>query len=198
LQVSYCSISMKKIIVSFLCFSAIFCTDQETIRREEAKKAEIKRKEIFEAISTKWDFKPIDFSKESYNIIQQWPEWNNFYHELLQKPQTDIGAFQRKTTQLVKQTENLQTTIPYIFDKVEIQSRFSVLATKLQLLKTYITVDDISTEKVIKTLTEINTEIESIANRMKIILEKNKIKREEEVLEALKSLDSLQKNVEFE
>jgi len=190
---------MKKIIVSFFCIFAIFCTKKETIRREETKKTELKRKEIFDAISAKWNFKPADFSEESYIIVQQWSEWNNFYHELLQKPQTDISAFQRKTTQLIKQTENLQTTIPDIFNKIEIQSRFSVLETKLKLLKTYITLDDISTENVIKTLTEINTEIESTANRMKIILEKNKIRHEEEnEQKTLQSLDSLQKNVSNE
>jgi len=190
---------MKKIIVSFLCIFTIFCTKKETIRKADVQKAELKQKEIFETINTKWNFKPADFSQESYTIVQQWSEWNNFYHELLQKPQTDIGAFQRKTTQLVKQIENSQTTIPDVFNKIEMQSRFSVLETKLKLLKTYLTLDDISTENVIKTLTEINTEIESIVNRMKITLEKNKIQHEEEnEQKMLQSLDFLQKNVSTE
>jgi len=171
---------MKKIVACVFCFSSVFCTNKEALHREEVKRADLKRKEIFEIISAKWNFQPTDFSKDTYSIIQEWPEWNNFYHELLQKPQTDIGAFQRKATQLAKQTESLQTTIPSVFNKVEIQSRFSVLETKLKLLKTYITLDDISTENVIKTLTEVTAEIESIANRMKVILEKNKAQSQEE------------------
>lgn len=180
---------MKKIvffIVSFITISA--CTDKDAIRRAEAKKAEIKREEVFEAISKNWNFRPADFTEESYNIVQQWAEWNIFYNELLQKPQTDIGAFQRKTVRLVKQSEDLQSTIPEIFNVIQIQTRFTVLETKLKMLKTYITLDEIPTEDVIRTVSEANTEVESIVSRMKTILDRQKIEREEGEIEMLKSL----------
>jgi len=180
---------MKKIFVLVVCCFAVFCTDNANVLREEAKKTAIKRKEIVEDISEKWDFKPVDFSQESYNIIQQWAEWNNFYNELLQKPQTDINAFHRKTTQLVKQVENLQTTIPETFNETEIQSRFSVLGAKFKMLKIYITLEDISTEKIIQILAEINTEIESIVNRIKTIIEKDKLQYEENEIQMLQSLN---------
>jgi len=188
---------MKKLLVFIICFLAVFCTDKDAIIKAETQKAELKRKEIFEAISEKWNFNPVDFSEQTYNIVQQWPEWNNFYNELLQKPQTDISAFQRKTAQLVKQVENLQTTIPDVFNHIEIQSRFSVLETKLKMLKIYITLDDISVENVNKTTSEVNAEVISIVERMKTILEKNKIQREEGEAKMLKSLDSLQKKSTF-
>jgi len=179
-------------LVFVVCCFTVFCTDNANILREEAKKTSIKRKEILDVISEKWDFKPADFSQESYNIIQQWAEWNNFYNELLQKPQTDISAFHRKTTQLVKQVENLQTTIPETFNKTEIQSRLSVLEAKFKILKIYITLDDISSEKIIQILTEINAEIESIVNRIKTILEKDKFQYEKSEIEMLQSLNSPQ------
>jgi len=194
LQGNHVQKPMKKTIPFLICVLLVFCTNKDATRKAEAQKTELKRKEIFENISTEWYFQPANFSEKSYSILQQWLEWNIFYNELLQKPQTDINAFQRKTTLLVKQIENLQSTIPDVFNQTEIQSRFSVLETKFKLLKTYITLDDISTENVIKTIAEINTEIESIANRMKTILEKNKIQYEQTEHKMLQSMDSLQQN----
>src|SRR5690606_22596399 len=102
---------MKKHIFTFFAFLLFFsCQDKDAIRREEARKAEIKQVELFKEISKNWNFKTADFTEETYNIVQQWPEWNNFYNELLQKPQTDIGAFRRKANTLVNQSEAMQST----------------------------------------------------------------------------------------
>lgn len=191
---------MKKHI--FILFAFVFflsCQDKDAIRREEARKDEIKREELFQQINKNWDFKTADFTEETYAIVQQWPEWNNFYHELLQKPQTDIGAFRRKANTLVNQSEALQSTIPDFFNVTQIQSRFLVLDTKLKMLKTYINLDDIPTEDVIRTVKEINIEIESIVNRMKTILVKSRIEREEGEEQMLRSLsiDSLRRDLEL-
>lgn len=184
-------IKMKNLyllITSIILFS---CQDKDAVRREEAQKAEIKREELFQQISKNWKFKAADFNEESYNIVQDWAEWNVFYNELLQKPQTDIGAFQRKANTLVKQVEALHSTVPDVFNITQIQSRILVLDTKLKMLKTYINLDDIPSEDVIKTVQEINIEVESVVSRMKTILDKQKIQREEGELEMLQALDSL-------
>lgn len=164
------------------------CTDSDAIRKENAKKATQKEQEIFSVLSEKWVFKPADFTEETYAIVQQWSEWNTFYNELLQKPQTDIGAFQRKTKTLIDLSYSLHSTIPPIFNIVQIQSRFMVLETKLKMLKTYLSLDDIPMEKTIEIISAINTEIESIVNRMATILAKNKIQREEGEIELLNSI----------
>lgn len=186
---------MKKIVLFILVSVLLSCTDQDVFRKEEARKAELKREEVYEVIRENWNFMPADFTEEAYNIVEQWPEWNNFYNELLQKPQTDIGAFQRKTRTLVTQSESLQSTIPEVFNVTEIQSRFKVLETKLKMLKMYITIDDIDTEDIVRTVNEINVEVESIVSRMKTILDKNNIQREEGEAEMLQSLDSLRQDL---
>ena len=179
---------MKKLFLLIISIVLFSCQDKDAIRREEAKKAEVKREELFKEINKNWIFKTADFTEESYDIVQNWAEWNSFYHELLQKPQTDIGAFQRKANTLVKQVEVLHSTIPEIFNVTQIQSRFLVLDTKLKMLKTYITLDDIPSEDVIRIVQEINVEVESIVNRMKTILDKQKIEREEGEIEMLESI----------
>ena len=124
---------MKKIVLFILVSVLLSCTDKDAFRKEEARKAELKREEVYKVIRENWNFSPADFTEEAYTIVEQWPEWNNFYNELLQKPQTDIGAFQRKTRTLVTQSESLQSTIPEVFNVTEIQSRFTVLETKLKI-----------------------------------------------------------------
>lgn len=179
---------MKNLILFIFYILLFSCQDKDAIRREEGKKAEIKREELFQKISKNWTFKTADFNEESYDIVQNWAEWNIFYNELLQKPQTDIGAFQRKANTLVKQAEALHSTIPEVFNVTQIQSRFLVLDTKLKMLKTYITLDEIPSEEIINIVQEINIEVESVVSRMKTILDKQKIQEEEGEIEMLESL----------
>lgn len=179
---------MRTFFLFIVLLLTISCTDSDAIRKENALKAAQKEQEIFKLLSQKWIFKPADFSEESYNIVQQWSEWNTFYNELLQKPQTDIGAFQRKTKNLIDLSYALHSTIPPVFNIVQIQSRFMVLETKLKMLKTYISLNDIPIDETIKTIEAINTEIESIVNRMATVLTKNKIQREEGEIELLNSI----------
>lgn len=179
---------MRTFFLFIIILLTASCTDSDAIRKENAKKATQKEQKIFSALSEKWVFKPADFTEETYAIVQQWSEWNTFYNELLQKPQTDIGAFQRKTKTLIDLSYSLHSTIPPIFNIVQIQSRFMVLDTKLKMLKTYLSLDTIPMEETIEIINAINTEIESIVNRMTTILAKNKIQREEGEIELLNSI----------
>jgi len=190
--------SMKKSTLFIIFLVIVSCQDKDAVRREEAQKAVIKREELFKEISKNWNFKTADFTEETYNIVQQWAEWNSFYNELLQKPQTDIGAFQRKTNTLVKQVEALHSTIPDVFNVTQIQARFTVLETKLKMLKTYINLDEIPSEDIIRTVSEINVEVESIVSRMKTILDKQKIDREEGEIEMLESIKNPNEEPESE
>ncbi len=189
---------MKKLALFIVFLVIISCQDKDAVRREEAQKAVIKREELFKEISKNWNFKTADFTEETYNIVQQWAEWNSFYNELLQKPQTDIGAFQRKTNTLVKQVEALHSTIPDVFNVTQIQARFTVLETKLKMLKTYINLDETPSEDIIRTVSEINVEVESIVSRMKTILDKQKIDREEGEIEMLESIKNPNEEPESE
>ena len=179
---------MRTFFLFIIILLTASCTDSDAIRKENAKKATQKEQEIFSALSEKWVFKPADFTEETYAIVQQWSEWNTFYNELLQKPQTDIGAFQRKTKNLIDLSYVLHSTIPPIFNVVQIQSRFMVLDTKLKMLKTYLSLDTIPMEETTEIISAINTEIESIVNRMTTILIKNKIQKEEGEMELLNSI----------
>ncbi len=179
---------MRTFFLFIIILLTASCTDNDAIRKENAKKATQKEQEIFSALSEKWVFKPADFTEETYAIVQQWSEWNTFYNELLQKPQTDIGAFQRKTKTLIDLSYSLHSTIPPIFNIVQIQSRFMVLDTKLKMLKTYLSLDTIPMEETTEIISAINTEIESIVNRMTTILIKNKIQKEEGEMELLNSI----------
>lgn len=179
---------MRTFFLFIFILLTVSCTDSDAIRKENAKKAAQKEQEIFSKLSEKWVFKPAEFTEETYAIVQQWSEWNIFYNELLQKPQTDVAAFQRKSKSLIDLSMALHSTIPEVFNVVQLQSRFVVLETKLKMLKTYISLDDIPLEKTLELITTINSELASIVNRMATILAKNKIQREEGEIELLNSI----------
>lgn len=172
------------------------CTNAEALKQKELLERNQKDKQLFEILSKNWNFKPIDFTEDTYELIHNWAEWNIFYTELLQKPQSDLDAFRIKINTLVKQSAEVKSTIPEMFNTTEIQSRFEVLDTKLQMLKTYLSVDDIPTDKVSVIGSEITTDIDGIAKRMKATLDKNQRIFEEGEEELLRnSLDTFKKEV---
>lgn len=183
---------MKKLLLFSLVVLLFSCQDKEAIRKENALKAAQKTEETYNAISKSWRFYNTGFSPEALQATEDWMEWNSFITELQQKPQTDIGAFQKKTKKLVEKAEALSTTIPPVFNKIQIQSRIDVLITKFKMLNTYIHLDDIPVEKVLQMIDEINTDLASIVSRMETILEKSRILQEEGENEMLRMMnDSL-------
>lgn len=183
---------MKKLLLFSLVVLLFSCQDKEAIRKENALKAAQKTEETYNAISKSWRFYNTGFSPEALQATEVWMEWNSFITELQQKPQTDIGAFQKKTKKLVEKAEALSTTIPPVFNKIQIQSRIDVLITKFKMLNTYIHLDDIPVEKVLQMIDEINTDLASIVSRMETILEKSRILQEEGENEMLRMMnDSL-------
>src|SRR5690606_30383084 len=183
---------MKKLFLLSLVVMLFSCQDKEALRRENALKAAQKTEEAYVAISKSWRFYNTGFSPEAQQATEDWMEWNSFITELQQKPQTDIGAFRKKTKTLVAKTEALGATLPEVFNKIQVQSRIDVLITKFKMLDTYIHLDDIPVEKVLQIVDEINTDLASIVSRMETILEKSRILREEGEGEMLRMMnDSL-------
>ncbi|MDO4727687.1 MAG: hypothetical protein Q4B43_01650 [Bacteroidota bacterium] len=187
---------MRGVFLLVITLVLAACTDTEAMKKKELLERSQKDKQLFEQLSSNWDFKPVDFTEDTYQIVHSWAEWNIFYTELLQKPQFNLDAFRLKINTLVKQSEDMQSTIPEVFNTVEIQSRFVVLDTKLQMLKTYLRLDEIPMDKVLFIRAEITVEIDGIAKRMKAILDKRQRVPEEGEQELLrKSLEHFKEEV---
>lgn len=178
---------MKKIICVLTVLLFLACTE-DADKKQQKLESEKLRKELFQKISSNWKFIPAEFSEETFSIVQDWLEWNNFYHELLQKPQTDIGAFKRKAKKLVGQSEVLRTTIPPVFNTTQVQSRLVVIESKIKLLDMYLSVEEIPTEDVVNLISQINVEVQSVVNRMNTILEKRTILMEDGEEQMLREL----------
>lgn len=150
----------------------------------------IKEKELkFQNISKAWNFAPRTLSPESQSIINNWNEWRLFNNELLQKPKTTIGAFQRKTKVLVQKSEVLITTIPPSISQPQIKARLMAMITKLKALHTFINLDRIPEKKVIPMIVDLNIEINVIQDQIEEIVRRSQIQKEEGEMEMLNTLN---------
>jgi hypothetical protein len=105
--------------------------------------------------------------------------WRNFITEINQKPKSTIGAFQKKASALSKKVMDLNETMPSEFNKPQIKARIAVLTTKIKSMDLFIHLDQIPSSKVVKLISEINTEIDYFQLQLEEIVTKSKIPMEE-------------------
>jgi hypothetical protein len=144
-------------------------------QQKEAQKKEI----VFNTINRGWvfDISPID--PETQSRINSWMAWRNFITEINQKPKSTIGAFQKKASALSKKVMDLNETMPSEFNKPQIKARIAVLTTKIKSMDLFIHLDQIPGSKVVKLISEINTEIDYFQLQLEEIVTKSKIPMEE-------------------
>jgi len=169
-----------KVIYLFLFTALLFsCQDDNQARIIEQQKEAKKKETIFNKINAAWQFSIPSMEPGAQAVAASWGEWRNFVNEINMKPQSTIGAFQRKAATLAKKSSDLTIHIPGKYNSPAIKSRISVLTTKLKTLDLFIHLNQIPDDKVIAILQEVKLEITSLQMQMQEIIRKDFIPVEE-------------------
>jgi hypothetical protein len=137
---------------------------------------------------TNFNTQPANAASQSLSV--SWTAWRVLLNELSQKPKSTIGAFRSKAKTLSLKARDLNTNIPAQFDRPEIKSRIAVLLTKINALNLFINVADIPDQKVIATISDINTELSALQMQMGEIVRRSQIPKEEGEADMIRMLDT--------
>ena len=182
-----------KLYYSYILFSVLIlvsCNDNAERREIENLKDAEKKEVIFKTINKGWNFSNPSVPPTVQATVNNWSEWRSFLNELNLKPKSSIGAFQKKAKTLSKKVMELNTNIPYTFNKPEIKSRISVLTTKINSINLFINLDDIPAQKVVTLVSEVNEELVSLTQQMEEIIRKSAIPKEEGESDMIRMLDT--------
>ena len=182
-----------KLYYSYILFSVLIlvsCNDNAERREIENLKDAEKKEVIFKTINKGWNFSNPSLSPSVQATVNTWSEWRSFLNELNLKPKSSIGAFHKKAKTLSKKVMELNTNIPYTFNKPEIKSRISVLTTKINSINLFINLDDIPAQKVVTLVSEVNEELVSLTQQMEEIIRKSAIPKEEGESDMIRMLDT--------
>jgi hypothetical protein len=177
--------------VLFMVLLFLFsCQDNKQQRLIENAKDAKKKEIIFNNISKGWNFNTNPINPASQGLVGMWPEWRGFLLELNSKPQSTIGAFQKKAKALSKKAAELNNNIPMAYNKPEVKSRIAVLMSKINSLNLYVNLDEIPDDKVIALVLEINVQLVSLQNQLDEIVRKSTIPKEEGESDLIQMLDT--------
>ena len=175
------------IITAFLSFTLLSCQDDEKQRLAEAKKTEQRNDSILKVVGSNWKFDVPPLTKKVKERIADWNEWERFSNELSQKPTGTLTAYRQKTENLINKVAEVKTTIPPFFDKPQVRGRLTVLDTKIKSLYTYINLDVVQCDKVLRLIDEITEETTALQEQFDEIIRISEIPKEigeEEMLRA--------------
>ena len=178
-----------RLIVFFLSFIIVSCNNKDE-RVADSARAEKLNTAALETLSKNWHFAVPPANIKVQNQIRGWNQWHSFVQELQQMPKGSLNAFRTKSKNLTTKGQLLESNIPPIFNKPAVKSRISTLNTKLKSLETYISLQVVPTDKVLKLLPEVSSELASIQNQMNEIIIKSEIPKEEGELIMLQALDT--------
>jgi hypothetical protein len=170
-----------KFKIVFLFSIALFfsCQKEDSKLLAEQTKDLKKQQLIFSKINKAWSFTNPSLSSGSKTSIADWIELRLFVTELLQKPKSTLGEFQKKAKVLSKKAAELNNNIPFDFDEPAIITRIGVLQTKINSLNLFINLRAIPDQKIEVLIAEINYELISLYRQMDEIIRKNEIPMEE-------------------
>lgn len=173
-------------MASILLFS---CQDEESQRLAAQKDAK-KKEQIFANINKGWTFNIPILNPQTQPLVANWSELRMFILELNQKPQSSIGAFQKKAKVLSSKSAELNNNIPIVFNKPEIKSRIAVLMTKINSINLFINLQQIPDAKIVALVSQVNVEIASLFRQMEEIVRKSAIPKEVGESDMLRMLDT--------
>src|SRR5690606_19109951 len=115
--------------LALLFFVLISCQDEQKQREAEKVRYLKKRELVYANISKGWEFKTQAINPAAQAMISSWQAWRDLIRELSQKPQSSIGAFQKKARTLSTRAADLSNNLPAKMDRPEMKSRILVLTT---------------------------------------------------------------------
>ena len=174
------------LMASILLFS---CQDEEAQRLAAQKDAD-KKEQIFKNINQGWNFNVPTLNPQTQPLVENWSELRMFLLELNQKPQSSIGAFQKKSKVLSTKSSELNNNIPIVFNKPEIKSRIAVLMTKINSINLFINLQQIPDAKIVTLVSQVNIEIASLFRQMEEIVRKSAIPKEAGESDMIRMLDT--------
>lgn len=133
----------------------------------------------YNKLNASWNFQERTLTPESQSIATSWNDWRLFTSELYRKPKGTIGAFKNKTNILVKHADTLSYTLPEKINKPQIKARLNTIVTKLKVLQVFMNLDYIPETRVVKTLQELNLEINAFQDQIEEIVRRTHIQLEE-------------------
>lgn len=172
---------MKLNLLYILFFSLLLVScqnDNKLLIIEQQKEAQ-KKEVVFNNINRGWVFDISPIEPVTQDKINRWMEWRAFLTEINQKPKSTIGAFQKKAAALSKKVVDLNNNIPAEFNKPQIKARIAVITTKIKLMDLFIHLNQIPSGKVVKLISEINTEIDYFQLQLEEIVKRSQIPMEE-------------------
>ncbi len=170
---------LKSFYILLFSLLIVSCKEDDAQLIIEQKKEAQKKEVVFNTINRGWNFDISPIEATTQSKIQNWVEWRNFLTEINQKPKSTIGAFQKKASDLSKKAMDLELKIPEEFNKPQMKTRITVLITKIKTMDLYIHLRQIPDQKVIKLVSEINTEIDFLQLQMEEIVKRSQIPVEE-------------------
>lgn len=197
---------MNRFIIFFIFFVIALSSCQDDKQHLiDAQKIAQKNEAVFKNISKMWQFQFPSARPEVTATLNSWNAWRQFEIELLQKPKSTLSAFQLKTKNIATKADALVTTIPFEYNKPQVQSRIAALNTKLKSLEMYMHLNVIPEQKIAKLIPEINEEIKGLYSQWNEIIIKKAIPKEigeELMLQALDTTrnanpDEMRKKMEF-
>ena len=174
----------------FLFLLLTSCQEDPKIRAIEQEKETQKRDLIFNTIEKAWNFNAQPSNETSRQLTTYWVEWRVFLNELGQKPKTSIRAFQQKAKTLSKRANDLNNNIPISYNIPEIKSRIATITTKVNSINLYIHLNQIPDQKIVRLVSEINTEVTSLQMQFDEIKRKSEIKIEDGEGDMIRMLDT--------
>jgi hypothetical protein len=172
---------MKLNLLYILFFSLLIVScqnDNKLLIIEQQKEAQ-KKEVVFNNINRGWVFDISPIEPVTQDKINGWMEWRAFLTEINQKPKSTIGAFQKKAAALSKKVVELNNNIPAEFNKPQIKARIAVITTKIKSMDLFIHLNQIPSSKVVKLISEINTEIDYFQLQLEEIVKRSQIPMEE-------------------
>lgn len=147
--------------------------------REAEKQRDLQKKEqVFEQISRDWHFASQPSNPTATSLVATWEPWRDLLREMEQKPQSSIGAFQKKAKTLSEKVALLSENIPAPYNIPSVKSRIAVLSTKINELQLFLNLDQIPTEKVSALIRDTNTELSALQNQFHEITRRAQVKQE--------------------
>lgn len=180
----------SRIFGVFLSVVLLLGCQDEKAQREAALRDAKKKEQIFENINKGWNFASPSLAPKTQEAVRNWAELRNLMIALTQKPQSSIGAFQRKSKELSKLALELDKHMPIQFNKPEVKSRISVLTTKINSINLYLNLQEVQDQKVLEFVRDANEELTALYRQLDEITRRLDIPKEQGEADMLRMRDT--------